>query len=193
MASDVHGVGEGGRLRIALVCASNMNRSMEAHNMLLKKGFTVSSFGRASQCYDSVPTVCVGTGNQVRLPGPSIDRPNVYNFGTPYTKIFEDLTNKDANLYRSLRLTCALIRCCRYRQNGLLHMLERNMKIKNAPQRWQEQRNVFDVIITFEERVFDHIIEGASCNSVSRPHCLLALQTLQTAAPSHSNPCIYST
>lgn len=34
------------------------------------------------------------------------------------------------------------------------------MKIKNAPQRWQEQRNVFDVIITFEERVFDHIIEG---------------------------------
>lgn len=68
------------------------------------------------------------------------------------------------------------------------------MKIKNAPQRWQEQRNVFDVIITFEERVFDHIIEGASCNSVSRATLtVFSLQTLQTAAPSHSNPCIYST
>lgn len=106
----------------------------------------------------SNPTPPVGTGNQVRLPGPSIDRPNVYNFGTPYTKIFEDLTNKDPNLY--LRVEWLSLKVPRYRQNGLLHMLERNMKIKNAPQRWQEQRNVFDVIITFEERVFDHIIEG---------------------------------
>lgn len=48
---------------VALVCLSNLNRSMEAHNLFIKNGIpNVSSFG---------------TGTKVRLPGESVQAPNV--------------------------------------------------------------------------------------------------------------------
>lgn len=49
-----------------------------------KKGFDVESFG---------------TGNQVKLPGPAADKPNVYSFDTRYDDIFTELKKKDQNLY----------------------------------------------------------------------------------------------
>jgi len=113
-----------------MVCASNQNRSMEAHALLQREGFKVESYG---------------TGTSVKLPGPSAKEPNVYAFGTPYKQILDELTKKDPSLYR---------------RNGLIPMLQRNKEVKFAPQKWQdnEEDGPFDIIVAFEERVFDLIV-----------------------------------
>lgn len=121
-------------LRIAVVCSSNMNRSMEAHARLKKKGFNVRSFG---------------TGDKIKLPGPSMNQPNVYDFGTTYEFIYQDLAKKDKAMYK---------------QNGILHMLDRNRKIKEAPERLQDTKEQFEVIITAEERVYDQVLDHFSLN-----------------------------
>jgi hypothetical protein len=42
------------RMRFAVVCSSNMNRSMEAHAFLQKKGYDIHSYG---------------TGEKIKIPG----------------------------------------------------------------------------------------------------------------------------
>ena len=54
--------------RFAMVCAANMNRSMEAHKVALNAGLDVKSYG---------------AGNRVKLPGASRDNPNVFEFENP--------------------------------------------------------------------------------------------------------------
>lgn len=41
-------------------------------------------------------------------------------------------------------------------------MLKRNLAVKTAPQRWQENAadGTFDVVLAFEEKVFDMVLEG---------------------------------
>lgn len=49
-----------------------------------KKGFDVRSYG---------------TGSVVKLPGPGPEQPNIYEFGTTYQFMYEDLHRKDPHLY----------------------------------------------------------------------------------------------
>ena len=54
-----------------------------------------------------------------------------------------------------------------FRAKGILDMLERNVKIKDVPERWQEHKNVakFEVVVCFEERVFDILLEDLHCRT----------------------------
>ncbi|WJZ87832.1 hypothetical protein VitviT2T_007182 [Vitis vinifera] len=106
---------------------------MEAHSLLKKQGFNVSSYR---------------TGVHIKLPGPSLREPNIYEFETPYKHMFDDL-------------------CCKnpkhnYKRNGILPMLKRNLSVKTSPQHWQDNATYepFDLVFTFEEKVFDMVVEG---------------------------------
>ncbi|OAP15630.1 hypothetical protein AXX17_AT1G68100 [Arabidopsis thaliana] len=135
------------RFRYAMVCSSNQNRSMEAHALLKRQGLDVASYG---------------TGSHVKLPGPSLREPNVYDFGTPYKQMFDELRRKDPELYK---------------RNGILQMIKRNLSVKLAPQRWQDNAGdgVFDVVMTFEEKVFDSVLEDLNNREQSLTKTILVM------------------
>jgi RNA polymerase II subunit A C-terminal domain phosphatase SSU72 len=142
------------KLKFCTVCASNNNRSMEAHL-------------RLSTSANAYPVISFGTGHFVRLPGPSISQPQVYTFNnTSYNKMFEELQAQDERLYKN---------------NGILNMLNRNRGIKWGPERFHDwnvgaarlealnrgdkgaigtEGGVVDVIFTCEERCWDAVVEN---------------------------------
>lgn len=48
----------------------------------------------------------------------------------------------------------------RYEKNGILDMLRRNIGIKTRPERWQDDRRHFNLVVCFEQRIFDIVLEG---------------------------------
>lgn len=122
---------------------------MEAHLRLSQANYPVISFG---------------TGSLVRLPGPTITQPNVYQFNTTsYDSMYKELEAKDARLYTN---------------NGILNMLGRNRDVKWGPERWQDwqigvprlqhdsdrgskgtEGGIVDVVFTCEERCWDAVVD----------------------------------
>lgn len=73
-----------------------------------------------------------------------------------------------------LLLLCSLTSLLfRYTQNGILHMLDRNKRIKLKPERFQNSKDKFDLVVTCEERVYDQVVEGEA----SYYKCLLTERT----------------
>ncbi|KAM1036482.1 hypothetical protein ACFX2A_040489 [Malus domestica] len=140
------------KFRHAMVCSLNQNRSMEAHSLLKRQGFYVASYG---------------TRAHVKLLGPSLRGPNIYDFGTPYKQMFDDLRRKDPELYK---------------RNGILPMLKRNSGVKLAPQRWQDNAadSSFDVVVTFEEKFLTWLLKVGSNSH---------LQVLDAILVCLSDPC----
>jgi RNA polymerase II subunit A C-terminal domain phosphatase SSU72 len=124
---------------------------MESHLRLATAGYPVVSFG---------------TGSLVRLPGPSITQPYVYEFNkTSYEHMHTELNTKDPRLNRA---------------NGVLNMLERNKTVKFGPERWQDwavgnprlgrfqqdqgskgtEGGIADIVITCEERCWDAVVDN---------------------------------
>jgi RNA polymerase II subunit A C-terminal domain phosphatase SSU72 len=121
----------GHELRFAVVCSSNMNRSMEAHKQFMENGLDVTSFG---------------VGNMVRLPSPGKE-PLSFEFDQSYASMKAEILERGEVQW--------------YRDRGLLDMLDRNIDIKDHPDRFQdfEDVSVFDIVFCFEERVFDILVK----------------------------------
>lgn len=111
-------------MKIAVCCAMNQNRSMEAHKLLKNAGYNVDSYG---------------TNQQIKIPGETLDSPNIYQFATKYEDIYNDLILKNKKFYEKI---------------GILGMLERNMKIKDKAEYFFDKKCHHDLIITAEEKCF---------------------------------------
>lgn len=125
------------QLNFAMICSANVNRSMAAHAILSDHKFSVKSFGTGTKgIFTSIIVV--------KIPG-KISQVS-FDFGTPYRKIYEHI-QKDMQFYSQMKMD---------------QVLERNIRIKQAPERWQNFQyiNEFDVIICFSDRVFHTVVEG---------------------------------
>lgn len=136
-----------------VVCASNMNRSMQAHLALSYAPAPRISLTDRQHDFNVHSS---GTGSAVRLPGKTIDTPNIFPFGTPYAQILANLTEHDQLSHAS---------------NGLKEMLDRNLQLKTAPERWHQSDEIADVVITCEERCYDVVCEDllARGGELNRP------------------------
>lgn len=97
-----------------------------------------------------------------RLPVPGTSEGRPFSFGTPYKKILEDLgSNPDHRDF--------------YTKTKIFSILERNHLVKVAPQRWQdldtEAVEKIDVVICFEQRIFNLVLEGEDWNFRMKSAC----------------------
>lgn len=84
------------------------------------------------------------------LPGRSAMEPRIFKFGTTYSDMYASMsaTAEDAAFFQ---------------RNGVLQLCKRGAAVKRAPQRWQDETSEYvsshDVVICFEERIFDAVVE----------------------------------
>lgn len=76
--------------------------------------------------------------------------PKIFKFGIAYAEMFKSLaaTPEDEAFFV---------------RNGVLQLCRRGAAVKRAPQRWQDEPSELiakhDVVIAFEERIFDAVVE----------------------------------
>ncbi|GFG28621.1 hypothetical protein Cfor_05663 [Coptotermes formosanus] len=147
-------------LRVAVICSSIAKVITQVNRRVR---FTVSDIVNSFFCSkQGFHVKSYGTGDKVKLPGPAPDKPNCYEFGITYDEIYQDLLAKDKTLYpfqQDLKYEFNTEHCFST-PNGLLHMLDRNKRIKPRPERFQAARDKFDILVTCEERVYDQVIEA---------------------------------
>ncbi|CAI5721772.1 hypothetical protein KXD40_004610 [Peronospora effusa] len=121
------------RPMFAMVCANNVNRSAAAHEILNAAGLRVCSYG---------------AGRQVTFPGRTSSESRTFRFLTPYLAMHSALKKEDAALFTD---------------NGVLEILERDMPIKKAPERWQnlseKQLVGIDVVVCLDYTMFLTVLE----------------------------------
>ncbi|KAG9389543.1 RNA polymerase II subunit A [Carpediemonas membranifera] len=126
--------------RTALVCASNVNRSVEAHKYFLDHGF------------DSALVSSYGAADIIRLPSST---------GKPLSAPFS--TNERSarkTTYQMLIDRCKDAAADFYAREGIIAMLERDITVKEAPESFQltfraSRRAAFpQLVICFEEAVY---------------------------------------
>ncbi|KAL0232395.1 hypothetical protein PCE1_002736 [Barthelona sp. PCE] len=115
----------------AMVCSSNMNRSMAAHKILIS----------ADEQFDCRS---YGTGDVVRLPHRNPRQTNDFKFNVAYQTMHDKLSESNHRVYTEM---------------GVLGMLERNASIKSHPERFTDLSNHVDFIICFQPKVFDQVLE----------------------------------
>ncbi|ELP88274.1 RNA polymerase II subunit A C-terminal domain phosphatase SSU72, putative [Entamoeba invadens IP1] len=114
---------------IAVVCRSNQNRSTCAHRRLKQLGYNVSSFG---------------TGQYTILPGPV--RNFRFQFGTPYKDIKTMLSKDEMHIDF-------------FKKHKIFQMLDKNAILKSAPERFQETKKEFAIVISLDYQVFMDLLE----------------------------------
>eukprot|EP00953_Heterococcus_sp_UTEX-ZZ885_P012045 6932-Heterococcus_DN1.PRE.2 len=122
------------KYKYAMVCSSNVNRSVMAQIALTAKNMACDSYG---------------IGTEVKLPGKSRDKPASFKFDkTSYLAMYDQLAKDDKELYT---------------RNGVLQLLSRDAITKRHPERWQalspEAVATYDIVLCFENRVFDICVE----------------------------------
>ncbi|CAM9396226.1 unnamed protein product [Chrysoparadoxa australica] len=122
-----------GKHRYAMVCSSNINRSVMGQIVLEAAGLACCSYG---------------VGTSVKLPGKDRHSPKVFRFGTPYLSMHDNLAAEDKRLFG---------------KSGVLSLLQRDAQVKRHPERWQdvptEEAAEFDVVLCFEHRIFDAVVD----------------------------------
>jgi RNA polymerase II subunit A C-terminal domain phosphatase SSU72 len=128
---------EQSRLTFACVCASNVNRSMAAHQTLMRNNFQVSSYG---------------TNSSISLPGPRDRGNNFFDFGTTYAEIVSRLEEQNHPFYT---------------ERGLIEMIQRDQTVKEKPEQFStifDQKKYFDVIFTYERMILDKVVASFQTN-----------------------------
>ena len=83
----------------------------------------------------------------MKFPGKHAAR--TFKFGTPYDDMYRSCVEEDE---------------AHYRANEMLALLDRNRKIKTAPERWQDSDVVgkVNVAVCFDDRIFELVDEDLS-------------------------------